>query len=388
MTNSLRDLLRQDADRVEIPTLDAGDVIAQGEQRLQRRRITAVLACVAAVAVIAVGGIVSGSVQHRSEGPVDKPNENKTSVPVIRKILYSDVDYAAPGDSVRFGDRVVQTGNDFVHLDVTDDGFLYTDRGGVWFSDGGTPEEIGSRMCAASRNGEFSHFDNRAVMTANSGSTAAWFDCTHPATPTLVVYDTSSGHEVVRPVALCGEEELCELVGVTSDYVYFNRGDYVGFPRPDYKFDLRTAKLSPSSTQEHAEDLRSHPRGLVIGDSWQTGRPTDAIGQGFWVDGSRLVPVDNQWAEPVPAAAFDTLTQRPVRLHLPRGYHTDHGDLGPIEGPGDLSLFEWLDDDTVALVGGTGEILSCQLSAGRCVVTVRGPRAGEVRVIPNGPLPG
>ena len=183
MTSSLRDLLRQDADRVEIPTLDSDDVIAQGEQRLHRRRITAVLASVAAVAVIAVGGIVAGSVQqHRSEGPVDKPNENKTSVPVTRKNVYSDVKIAVPGDSVRFGDRVVQTGNDFVHLDVTDDGFLYTDRGGVWFSDGGTPKQIGSRLCAASRNGEFSHFDNRAVMTANSGSTAAWFDCTHPAT--------------------------------------------------------------------------------------------------------------------------------------------------------------------------------------------------------------
>ena len=387
MTNSLQDLLRQDADRVEIPTLDAGDVIAQGEQRLHRRRITAVLASIAAVAVIAVGGIVAGSVQHRSEGPVDKPNKDKTSVPVTRKILYSDVDYAAPGDSVRFGDRVVQTGNDFVHLDVTDDGFLYTDRGGVWFSDGGTPQQIGSRLCAASRNGAFSHFDNRAVVTANSGSTAAWFDCTHPATPTLVVYDTSSGHEVARrPVAFCGEEELCELVDVTSDYVYFNRGVYVAYPRPNYKFDLRTAKLSPSSTQEHAEDLRSHPRGLVIGDSWQTGRPTDAIGQGLWVDGSRLVVLNEKpGAEPVPAAAFDTLTRQPVRLVLPRGYHHE---LGPIEGPGDFSLFEWLDDDTVALVGGTGEILSCQLSTGRCVVTVRGPRAGEVRVVPNGPLPG
>lgn len=80
MITSLQDLLRQDADRVEIPTLDAGDVIAQGEQRLHRRRITAVLASVTAVAVIAVGGIVAGSVQHRSEGPVDKPNKNKTSV--------------------------------------------------------------------------------------------------------------------------------------------------------------------------------------------------------------------------------------------------------------------------------------------------------------------
>jgi len=79
MTNSIRDLLRQDADRVEIPTVDAGEVIAQGEQRLHRRRITAVLASVAAVAVIVVGGTVAGSVQHQSEGPVDKPNENKTN---------------------------------------------------------------------------------------------------------------------------------------------------------------------------------------------------------------------------------------------------------------------------------------------------------------------
>ena len=103
MTNSLRDLLRQDADRVEIPTLDAGDVIAQGEQRLHRRRITAVLVSVAAVAVIAVGGIVAGSVQQRSEGPVDKPHEkqtNQTDEVQTRRLTY------AVGSVIHWGDKI------------------------------------------------------------------------------------------------------------------------------------------------------------------------------------------------------------------------------------------------------------------------------------------
>ena len=71
MTDTLRDLLRQDAGNVEIPTLDSNQVIVQGEQRLHRRRLTAVLVGVVAVAMIAVGGIVAGSVQQHSQGPVD-----------------------------------------------------------------------------------------------------------------------------------------------------------------------------------------------------------------------------------------------------------------------------------------------------------------------------
>jgi hypothetical protein len=340
-----------------------------------------------AVAIaLAIGASGSGPVK-RGDGPGPATDPNNPAAAAVRSIVYSDIVWTdtgdVDGDTVQYGTKKVDIGGGFVHLDVTDDGFFFTSRGGVWFSDGGKPEQVGSHLCAASPNGEFSNFANRAVMTANSGSTAAWFDCARPGRATLVIYDTSSRRELARrPVPMCG----CVLLGVTSDYVYFDRGDYVGWPRPDYRFGVTTHHLEATTPESHAEDLRSHPRGLVVGNSWQRGRPTDAIDQRFWVDGSLLVPIDDRWAEPVPEAAFDTVTQQPVKLHLPRGYHADHDEMGR----GDFSLFEWLDDDTVALVGG-GDILRCQISSGRCVVAVRRPADGageEKRIIPGLPLPG
>jgi hypothetical protein len=87
-------------------------------------------------------------------------------------------------------------------------------------------------------------------------------------------------------------------------------------------------------------------------------------------------------------SAFDTATRRALRLRLPAGYH--------VETTATFRLFNWLDDDTIALVGGpdgqavegSADILTCQLSTGRCVVAVRSPEADKWRIVPEFPLPG
>jgi hypothetical protein len=390
--NPLHDVFERHAGEAGAPDLDIEMLVSLGERRLRRRRLTAVLGAVSTVAVVialAIAASVSGPVK-RSDGPVDNPTAP------VRRIVYSDLirtdtGTGLNGGTVHLGDQVVDTGNGFVHLDVTDDGFLYTSRGGVWFSDGGTPERVGSHLCSALPNGEFGHFAQRAVMAANSGSTAAWFDCTQPTRPTLVVFDTASRRKVAdRPVAMCTGS--CELVDVTSEWVYFDRGVYTGFPRPEYRFDVSDNRLRASTKQEYAEDLRSHPRGLVLGDAWQTGTATTGVGQSgpgqglgqrFALAGSRLVPVNDHDQA---TSAFDTATRRALRFRLPPGYHVETHDF--------FHLFEWLDDDTVALVSSVGwsagDILRCQLSTGRCVVAVPASESPghTVRIVPNFPLPG
>lgn len=136
----------------------------------------------------------------------------------------------------------------------------------------------------------------------------------------------------------------------------------------------------------YLDDIRNQPRSLVIGNSWETGTPTP--GGNFVPVGTRLVPSGNHG----PTSAFDTATRRPIHLHLPAGYQPDHDEP-------DLEIFEWLDDDTVALVRPTTgmapdlpyrgtpldrDILTCRLSTGRCEVAA--PSHGHVRVLPGAAL--
>jgi hypothetical protein len=204
-----------------------------------------------------------------------------------------------------------------------------------------------------------------------------------------VVYDTASRRTVARrQIAVCGTgpslTDSCELFGLTSGQVYLNQGVYKGTPRPEYRFDLTTGRLSPTTRKIYAADIRSQPRGLVVGDNWQTGTANDGIGASFRVVGSRLV---SWWrlpnGEQILTKTFDTATGRAVRLHLPTGYRAD--------GAG-FTLFEWLDDDTVALSGGglehSADVLTCHPSNGRCALTVKGDNTHDRRIFPHLPLPG
>jgi hypothetical protein len=385
MNTTLRETLAQRASDAGPPNLNIEDLVGLGEARLRRRRLTAVLGSAAAVIVLVLGTSLYGPVKHSQE-PVNHPRPSPTEQhgPPIRKIVYSE------SQTVHFGDRLVEIGSGFVHMDVTDGGFIYTANGNAWFSDGGTPEQIGSHLCSATPNGEFVHYANRGVMSANTGSLAAWFECTRAAWATLVVYDTTSRRAVARQqLDVCGNgpslADSCELFGLTSGQVYFNAGIYAGYPRPEYRFDVTTGHLSATTRKAYAADIRSHPRGLVFGDTWQTGTATDGIGAFFRVVGSRLVP---WWrlpnGEQVLTKAFDTATGQAVRLGLPAGYPAHNG--------AGFSLFEWLDADTVALSGAgrghSADILTCHLSDGRCALAVKGHQTHQYRILPHLPLPG
>jgi hypothetical protein len=389
MSASLRDLNRL-LDALPTPDIDAADLISQGEARLRRRRRTAVLGGVAAVLVIvialAVGAGLNGPLR-RSDGPVDRPTSSpEPQQQPVREIVYSD---GSPHTTIHVGDRVVEVGKGPVHVDVTDDGIVYaTGHGELWFSDGGTPMRIASHAC-----GSFSHYDQKSVLSANTGSVVAWFDCTDAARPALAALDTGSGREAFRrPVPICRPlqglaYEWCGLEAVIGEHVYFNRHfgrDGYRHPVPPtdrlFRFDLATGHISTTTPQSYAEDLTTHSRGLVIGETAQTGTPTDGIGQSFRVVGSRLVPqlrLPN--GNEVGSMSFDTATGRPLRLHLPQEHKMSS-----------LVLFEWLDDDTVALADGGGlhsfDIVTCRLSDGRCDLVVKA--AHGVRVVPHLPLPG
>ncbi len=166
--------------------------------------------------------------------------------------------------------------------------------------------------------------------------------------------------------------------------MYINQGVYAGHPRPEYRLDVTTGRFSATTRTAYAADIRSRPRGLVVGDTWETGTTTDG-GPSFRVVGSRLAPqltVDSDTH--LAKAAFDTATRRTVQLRLPPGYHPRQG--------ASYGIFEWLDDDTIALTPdhnlSSADILTCQLSDGRCRLAVPAGPDDVIRILPSQGLPG
>jgi hypothetical protein len=376
------DLARR-LDDLDAPPADLEQLVARGESRLRRRRLKTAVAGATAIAVLAVAGALVNDHRTQSTGPVDLPGPRPTqkqtpTAPATRQIVYA----GGLGDpTVHYGTRKVRVRSGYVHLDVTDDGFVYTTPGPfqkadptVWFSDGRAPERIG-RHC-----GQSSPLTPNDVMTASSGSLVVWFACSKAAGRELVVYDTSLGREVARHrITGCQGHDLgfqCHLTAFVGEHVFLNR--HVGNTNfvHGLSLDLGTNTLrtvtpkywvSGRSRQSGAylAELRRQPRALVVGDSYESGAVTDGIGLGFAVSGSRLVPhLDTD--EPA-TKAYGT-TGRPVRLHVPSGYHRANG----------FSLVEWLNDETVALAvygqgPNSGDVLTCHLSDGRCEQVVTGP---------------
>jgi hypothetical protein len=395
MNTTLREALAEQINQIGPARFDVDELVGLGEQRLRRRKLIAALGAAAAVVLVialAVGGaMLSGSTDHGQE-PTDTPrttdNDHEPNQPQARTrpLVYSDVHFVPGhadsmlGDPIHVGDRVVETGSGWIHMDVTDEGVVYStggyfDDGRVWFTDGGTPKQIGSHACPEG------HGWPGTVVTGNSGSLAAWIDCTRAQDPELVVFDTGSGREVVRRRAPGG------VHAIIGDHVYLT--GTINDAERLFEFDMATDRVSnvklakrvipftddgAAQSQSYLDDIRSHPRGLVIGDSWETGTPT--LGGEFNIAGRRLVPI---WDYPM-ISVFDTVTRRPIRLHLPARYEANH-----VVGGIDFGRMQWLDDDTVALEGTggqqDGDILTCRLSSGRCALAV--PDHGQERVVPG-----
>lgn len=379
MTNSLRDLLRQDADRVEIPTLDAGDVIAHGEQRLHRRRITAVLASVAAVAVFLVGGIVAGSTQQRSEGPVDKPHENQTNRTdevQTRRLTY------AVGSTIHWGDRAIDVGQTVQAVGATDDGVVFV-RGDkacpygvacrtLWFTDGAEPVRMGTV------DGSWIRGFN--VALASAGSTVVWAESgttAYSSTGEYVVYDTSLRHEVGRFGSARPEARLL-AVGDRSVYwvpdarqcVEFD-GRCVRYRDPIMRFDVTTGQQTTVSWESYwatrrswSRTLMSPPHGVEISDASGTHvvRPPHADPElndkyGFRLEGTRLLGGDYGVDVTVRLAQ----TGQRLQVRMPARYPSGTA----------FGITQWLDDNHVVMWSEDGSLLVCPVPDGRCRTIVK-----------------
>jgi hypothetical protein len=370
MTDTLRRALRQDAGSVEIPTLDANNVIAQGEQRLRRRRMTAGLATVAAVAAIAVGSVLVTHANPNTQGllPATPPSPSHSGDRAVDPHAGRPLVYAV-GSTVHVGEETVEARDPVAFIDATDDGAVYESMldGTLWYTDGTTTSVIGTSGCTACPTAH-----NGVVTTGDSGSLVVWGDVTDRKNQELsefVVYDTSRREEVAR-IPLTEPNQDDGVVYVDQDQVWFATS--TNTPSHLLRFDVATGETTKTSLAALDAELGARSRMFVapVNDP-EIIEPGFSDGTHFRQVGRRLVAV---------TAGGDPLTLirtngDEVRLRLPRGFTV----LGQQFDASVITLSQWLDDDHIVVWaddgGGDlpakhGDLLECQLPDGVCHVVV------------------
>src|SRR6187200_2209152 len=95
MNTTLREALARRIDDASFPGLDVADLIGQGETRLRRRRLAAVLGSAAAAVVIAfaLAAALNGPVKRSDGPPVNHPSPSptETHAPPVRQLLHIDL---------------------------------------------------------------------------------------------------------------------------------------------------------------------------------------------------------------------------------------------------------------------------------------------------------
>jgi len=388
----LRNGLSANTEHVQ-PDLNRELAVVLGRAHRRRRVRTAVagVAVAAAAGVLWLPGVadsIRGDARPADHPPSDPPGE--VGEGPTRPLTYG------VGQTIHYGDRVIDTGVDFLSLDVSDDGVVFTTIDGrIWFTDGSDVDEIG-RTVGASQVGTRgvrwgADRPEEWVVSDNTGSLLAWFEYPVPDTQDpepeireVVVYDSQEREVVARqPIQLVADNWGFGPLLVRDGYVYwserFNSAAGSDYDQAEMtRLDVATGTRETISSPPYQAAPLSTDRALVVGDSFESGTVTDGIGydQGFAIAGSRLVPT----GAGADAAFFDPATGE--RLHFEAPSETGSVDR--------LSLFQWLDDHTFALVASagpsaapSGDLIVCSSADGSCEIAVRTAAPAEPPLLPG-----
>ena len=370
---------------------------------LKGRQLTAAAAVLVAAAVaVAVWTVVQhfagpgGSARQGAEhGAVAAGSPGATRSGPARLLTYAE------GRTLHLGRRTVATRHDLLSLDVVDGGAVFTTLdGGVWFTDGSPPVLVGITSPGSAHDGAVTWGQagrpDEWVVSDNSGSHFAWLEYPTGDRPEIVVHDARTRTQVARvPVDVKASCRRCvQIVSVSDRAVYWTTSLWRGLgslgegrdsPRPfRFVYDADGAGRSvPVRLGALREDLLSHGRMLLVGDSAELGRLTDGIGQDFAVDGGHLTKASDA------LQVFDPRTGEPLRFRAPARY-----GYGIVER---LRLVQWLDDDRFVLLDATGwnagdftgeDFLVCRISTTRCTVALTRAAVAGSPIVPEIATPG
>jgi hypothetical protein len=238
-----------------------------------------------------------------------------------------------------------------------------------------------------------------AALPAVAGSLLAWIE--YPPSPPaqVVLYDTHLMAEVARTpvdgVPGCDQvwprrrQQNCLSVLAVRDGAVFVgpwAGNFDGITtskEPVSRFDVSAGEHHTIPYAEYETELRSTARGLVFGDSLESGEATPGVGEFLRVDDGTLVKqLFTHDDRSRPATVFDTATGRAVpSFELPSAYRADDGFV----------VSQWVDDDGFAVwahdYGSVdthqGVLLVCRLSTARCELAVPPPSGRRHQIAPE-----
>lgn len=340
-----------------------------GVARRRRRHSAVGAAAVAAAAVVAAVAVATGGVDRRSIEPA-----NPDDVP--RRVLTY-----AEGNTIHYGDRSIDVGEEVQFLTVTDDGVAFVHEPNsaqsgdkpLWFTDGSTVERIGTTFGSPAVGYRVEASDTGSLLVVRDADDGT-------GRPYQSVIDTSTGYLIHEESAEYGGKDVV-LLSLHSDAIYWAYSadtpcDLVGELgclqyRWALRYDVATGARTRVAWAQYDEDLRSRPRTIVGPDPGAPPVPgTFAVDDlVFERQGTELIAQSHDGAREL--ALSVARTGKPIQLRVQ-------------EGVTEATRFEfsqWLDDDRLVLfayagswteAADEGDIFVCALSTGTCRLELPG----------------
>lgn len=371
MTVDLPTALVHRADSVDPQPIDPFAVIARGE-RLVRRRRRFVAAGAALAAALAIGAT---ALADRFPERVDPASDHG----VARVVTYG------VGRVLHLGDREIDTGLDYLSIDVTDDGAALTSfDGGIWFTDGSVVDRVGAtlplRAVGRGVNSGVSLPAGRPrdwVVNDSSGSLLAWIEYRDGERdqPELVVYDTSRRAVTTRHPLESRDEDGARIsrtvTAVAGREVFVSTTSRNNVTAPGLlRFSLDTGRADVVDRDAVEDAVRAVPRSVVFGSSAELGDVALQLARAWdphhldriEVEGGRLTSL------------FHAATGRSLDFRIPDASETA------------VWAVQWIDDDRLVVVSGqspVGDLLTCRISTLACAVTVERSWSDRDLIIPG-----
>lgn len=359
------------ADSVDPQPIDPFAVIARGEHLMRRRR-RFVAAGAALAAALAIGAT---ALADRGPERADPASDHG----VARVVTYG------VGQVLHLGGREIDTGLDYLSIDVTDDGAaLTTFDGGIWFTDGSIVDRVGATLpLRATGRGVHSGISLPAgrprdwVVNDSSGSLLAWIEYRDGERdqPELVVYDTSRRAVTTRRPLESHDEDGARIsrtvTAVAGREVFVSTTSRNGVTAPAllrYSLDTGSADLVGRDAVEDA--VRAVPRSVVFGRSAEFGDVALQLARAW--DPHHLDRIEVAGGRVT--SLFHAATGRPLDLRIPDASETA------------VWAVQWIDDDRIVVVSGqlpVGDLLTCRISTLACEVTVERSWSDRDLIIPG-----